>query len=301
MSDDPRHVEPGSYPLLSVQQLEVLPVLSTKLQYFEIPTLASAMSQDEKIQLLDVILKCFVHEVSNLETGFKITYLLDDSAASSIRAINSGFSWVRPNMYCLLALLNFIPNLLTSASTTSTRASSAQLRDELNKVVSHDNHTDLLQTMKSTNPDITTWDNFQYFVKLASHVAEGLTLQISKIHYGILLYYDVFLLETRITGLQVSSSQMLLGLTSKDQVLENAKQIHKLRDKLLNTYKTFLKISNNSVQEFLKCIFPQISSSNVFDYDTFKTSLINGAFGDVFYFQTDPIPLACLHIKKNVR
>ena len=262
MSDDPRHVRPGSYPLLSVQQLEVLPVLSAKLQYFEIPTVAPAMSQDEKIQLLDAVLKCFVHEVTNLETGFKITYLLDDSAASSIRAINSIFSWVRPNMYCLLAL-----------------------------------HKDLLQTMKSANPDITTWDNFQYFVKLASHVAEGLTLQISKIHYGILLYYDVFLLETRITGLQVSSSQMLLCLTSKDQVLENAKQIHKLRDKLLNTYQTFLKISNHSLQEFLKCIFPQISSSNVFDYDTFKTSLINGTFGDVFYFQTDPIPLACPHIK----
>ena len=57
MSDDPRHVESGSYPLLSVEQLEVLPVLSAKLQYFEIPTVAPAMSQDEKIQFLDVILK----------------------------------------------------------------------------------------------------------------------------------------------------------------------------------------------------------------------------------------------------
>ena len=174
MSDDPRHVEPGSYPLLSVQQLEVLPVLSAKLQYFEIPTVAPAMSQDEKIQFLDVILKCFVHEVNNLETGFKITYLLDDTTAAAIRAINSGFSWVRPNMYCLLALLNFIPSLLTSATTTNTRASSAKLRDELNKVVNHDNHKDILQTMKSANPEVTTWDSFQYFAKLATHVAEGL-------------------------------------------------------------------------------------------------------------------------------
>ena len=37
------------------------------------------------------MLKCFVHEVANLETGFKITYLLDDTSAAAIRAINSGF------------------------------------------------------------------------------------------------------------------------------------------------------------------------------------------------------------------
>ena len=281
-------LQPGSYPTLSVQQLEVLPALSAKLQYVEIPSVAPSMSQDEKIHFLDIMLKCFVHEVANLETGFKITYLLDDSSASAIRAIKSGFSWVRPNMYCLLALLNFIPNLLTSASTTNTRASSAKLRDELNKVVNHDNHKDILQTMKSANPDVTTWDSFQYFVKLATHVAEGLVLQITKVHYGILLHYDVFLLETHITGLQVSLSQMLLGLTSKDQVLDNAKQIHLLRDKVLDTYQTFLKISNHNLQEFLKCIFPQISSSSVFDYQTFKTSLINGTFGDIFYFQMDP-------------
>ena len=98
MSDGPRHVQPGSYLLLSIQPLEVLPVLSAKLQYFEIPNVAPAMSQDEKIQLLNTILKCFAHEVNNLETGFKIKYLLDDTSAAAIRAINSGFSCVRPNM-----------------------------------------------------------------------------------------------------------------------------------------------------------------------------------------------------------
>ena len=200
-------------------------------------------------------------------------------------------------MYSLLDLLNFIPSLLTSATTTSTRASTKDLRDELNKVISHDNHKDILQTMKDANPDVTTWDGFQYFVKLAIHVAGALVLQITKVHLGIQLHYDVFQLETRITSLQVSSSQMLLGLTSKDLVLENAKKIHLLRDKALESYKSFLKLSNPDLQGCLKCVFHQISSSTVFDYSMFKASLLNGNFGEIFYFKTDPIPLACPLIK----
>ena len=91
---------------------------------------------------------------------------------------------------------------------------------------------------------------------------------------------------------------MLLGLTSKDLVLENAKKIHLLRDKALESYKSFLKLSNPDLQGFLKCVFPQLSSSTVFDYSMFKASLLNGNFGEIFYFQTDPIPLACPLIKQ---
>ena len=43
---------------------------------------------------------------------------------------------------------------------------------------------------------------------------------------------------------------------------------------------------------------PQITFSNVFDYETFKNALINGSFGDVFYYQSSPVPLACPEIKK---
>ena len=128
-------------------------------------------------------------------------------------------------------------------------------------------------------------------------MAEALVLQITKVHLGIQLHYDVFQLETRITSLQVSSSQMLLGLTSKDLVLENAKKIHLLRDKALESYKSFLKLSNPDLQGFLKCVFPQLSSSSVFDYNMFKASLLNGNFGEIFYFQTDPIRLAYQLIK----
>ena len=86
------YIQPGNYPTLSVQHLEILPNLSAKLQYFEVPTVAPAMSYEEKTTLLDVILKCFLHEETNIETGFKITYLLDDQDASAIRATNLVFN-----------------------------------------------------------------------------------------------------------------------------------------------------------------------------------------------------------------
>ena len=124
--------------------------------------------------------------------------------------------------------------------------------------------------MKEANPDVTTWDGFQYFAKLAIHVAEALVLQITKLHLGIQLHYDIFQLETRITSLKVSSSQMLLDLTSKDLVLENAKKIDILREKVLESYKSFLKLSNVDLKGFLECVFPQLSSSTVFDYSCSK-------------------------------
>ena len=91
---------------------------------------------------------------------------------------------------------------------------------------------------------------------------------------------------------------MLLGITSKDQVLDNAKKTHLIREKVIEAYQTFLKLNNPDLQGFLKCIFPQISFSSVFNYPTFKASLMNGSFRDIFYFQTNPIPIACPEIKK---
>ena len=44
-------------PTLSVQQLEILLTLSKMLHYFEIPSVAPAMSQEEETNFLDVMLK----------------------------------------------------------------------------------------------------------------------------------------------------------------------------------------------------------------------------------------------------
>ena len=117
-------------------------------------------------------------------------------------------------------------------------------------------------------------------------------------HQGILLNYSTFQLEARLTSLTASYSQMLLGLSSKDEVMENAKRTHDIRQQVLEAYQDFLKLSNTNLQAFLKTILPQITFSNVFDYQTFKTALLNGTFGEVFWYQASPVPLACPEIKK---
>ena len=235
--------------------------------------------------------------MTNIKTGFKISYLEDDQVASAIRSISPRFQWVKSNQYCLLALLNFIPILVTSAS-TSTRASSLELRDQLNQIVNHDSNKNILQIMKAANPNQPTWDSFQYFVHLTQAIAKALTLNITKMHQGILLNYGTFQLETRLTSLTASYSQMLLGISTKEEAMENAKTTHKIREKVLEAYQDFLKLSNPTLQAFIKTILPQTTFSNVFDYQAFKNALMTGSFGEVFYYQASPVPLACPEIKK---
>ena len=291
------YIQVLDYPNLSKEHLEILPNLNVKLQYQDVPTIAPILSHEEKAQFLDVILKCFHPSVTNIETGFKISFLEDDRASSQIRAISPGFQWVKNSQYCLLGILNFIPSLVTSAS-TSTRASSQELRDQLNQIVEHDSNKNILQIMKAANPNQPSWDSFQYFVHLTQAIAKALTLNITKMHQGILLNYGTFQLEARLTSLTASYSQMLLGLSTKDEVMENAKRTHDIRQQVLEAYQDFLKLSNTKLQAFLKTILPQITFSNVYDYQAFKTALLNGTFGEVFYYQASPVPLACPEIKK---
>ena len=66
----------------------------------------------------------------------------------------------------------------------------------------------------------------------------------------------------------------------------------------MQIYQDFLKLSNPHLQAFIKSIFPATTFSNSFCYDTFKNSLETGTFGEIFYSQIDPVPLACPQIKK---
>ena len=153
------YIQVSDYTSLSEEHLEILPNLTVKLQYQDVPTVAPILSHEEKAALLDVLLKCFHPSVTNIETGFKISFLEHDQAASAIRSISPGFQWVKNTLYCLLGILNFIPSLVSSAS-TSTRASSQELRDQLNAVVNHDSNKNILQIMKAANPNQPSWDSF---------------------------------------------------------------------------------------------------------------------------------------------
>ena len=96
------YIQVLDYPNLSEEHLEILPNLNLKLQYQDVPTVAPILSPEKKAQFLDVILKCFHPSVTNIETGFKISFLEDDRASSQIRAISPGFQWVKNSQYCLL-------------------------------------------------------------------------------------------------------------------------------------------------------------------------------------------------------
>merc|ERR1712215_478213 len=115
----------------------------------------------------------------------------NDEAASAIGAISPGFHWVKNTQYCLHGVLNFVPGLVTTASTT-TRASSQELRDQLNIIMNHDSNKEILQIMRTANPDQQSWDSFQYFVHLTQVVTKALLLNITKLHRGILLSYGTF-------------------------------------------------------------------------------------------------------------
>ena len=90
-------VDIPSYPSLNIQHLEILPALSAKLQYFDIPYSAPMMSCEEKVAYLDILIKCVVPHISDIETGFQVTYLQNENYAQAIRRINSGFQWVKSN------------------------------------------------------------------------------------------------------------------------------------------------------------------------------------------------------------
>ena len=115
-----------SYPSLRTEHLEILPTLSQRICYQDIPTMMPALSSDEKATFLNIMVKCFVPDVTNLETAFHISFLDNDDAA-----------WVKKTQYSLLGLLNFVPDLVSCSSTT-TRATTQELRDLLNAVMNHD-------------------------------------------------------------------------------------------------------------------------------------------------------------------
>ena len=179
-----------TYPNLRSEHLEILPNLSNKIDYQEIPTMLPVLSSDEKANFLNIILKCFVPDVSIEETKFHISFLEIEEAAEAIKAISPQFSWVKKNQYTLLALMNFIPDLCSS-QTTTTRATVSELKDLLNAVVNHDSHKDILDIMKRANPTQEThWSSFNYFVNLSKVISKTLFLSIAKMHSGVILNYQ---------------------------------------------------------------------------------------------------------------
>ena len=286
----------SNYPSLRSEHLEILPNLSNRILYQDVPTSLPVLSSEEKANFLNTVVKCFIPDNTIEETKFRIHYLDNEDAPEAIKAISPQFNWVKRNQYSLLALMNFVQDLLSS-STTSTRSTTAELRDALNAVMDKDIHKPICDIMRRANPNEPTWDSLDYFINLAKVISRAIFLSIAKLHQGIVLNYQTFIFEAGLISLTGSYSQMVLGLASKDQVMEEARNLHQMRENVKNAYKDYLSLSNPNLLSFLKTIIPQISFSHTFDYDTYKGELINGSFGTIFHYQSIPLPLSCPQIK----
>ena len=96
MSDQ---ISSANYPSLKTEYLEILPNLSNKILYQEIPSSLPNLTVEEKAVFLNTILKTFVEDNSLDEIKFRINYLDDDTAPQAFRQISPEFSWVRCNQY----------------------------------------------------------------------------------------------------------------------------------------------------------------------------------------------------------
>ena len=148
MSDQ---VSTENYPSLKTEYLEIIPNLSNKILYQEIPSSLPNLNLEEKAVFLHTLLKTFIEDNNLEETKFRITYLDDDTAPQAFRAISPELSWVRPNQYSLLALVNFVPELLSNP-TANTRSFTTEIREALKNVIEKVEHKAICDIMKLANP-----------------------------------------------------------------------------------------------------------------------------------------------------
>ena len=115
--------------------------------------------------------------------------------------------------------------------------------------------------MKQTNPNQPTWDSLAYFIHLTQVISRTLFLNITKLHQGILLNYQTFQLEAGLISLTDSYSQMLLGLATKDVVMEEARRTHQIRENVITAYKDYLILSKFNNQMLAIDLSEQIGYS----------------------------------------
>ena len=152
--------------------------------------------------------------------------------------------------------------------------------------------------MKRANPTQEThWSSFDYFVNLSKVISKTLFLSIAKKHSGILLNYQTFIFEAGLISLAGTYSQMVLGLTSKENAMDHARKLHQLREDVKQSYIDYLGLNNPNVLSFLRTVIPQVTFSHAFDYESFKSDILQGSFGNIFHFQSSPLPLSCPQIK----
>ena len=285
------------YPSLKMEYLEIIPNLSNRILYQEIPTDIPNLSLEEKANFLNTILKIFVEDTNLEETRFRIKYLDDDTHSQAFRALHQEFSWVQPNQYSLLALVNFVPQLFSAPTAATTRSSATETREALKNVIEKQEHRAFCDIMAAANPNDAR-ESLDKFISLTQMISKSLFLSIAKTHQAFVLNYQVFLLEAGILALNSSYNELLLGISAKEGVLQQARELHQVRQLMNQAYIDYLSLHNPELDAFLKTIIPGLTFSNTFSFEEYKTQLLAGDFGQTWYHQRVPLPLSCPQLKE---
>ena len=288
MSED---INPFDYPKLESKQLEIIPLFSNKLLYQDVPTTLPNLNLQDKCKFLTCVLNIFEKDDNLKETGFRIDYLQNPNHQQAFKSIHRDFNWINQNTYSLLAICNFVPQIFGTPQCPTTRSSAQDTREAFEAVINKDEYEDLRNIMDEANQHDTS-HSLDKFINLVNIISKSLFILIVKMHQAIALNYHAFRLEAATLSLHTDYNELLLGLCTKEMVVEKAKQIHEIRQLMNKAFVDYLGLRNHELDPFIQAIVPGLVFSNVFSFENYKSQLLAGDFGKIWHHQSVPLPMS---------
>ena len=288
MSED---INPFDYPKLESKQLEIIPLFSNKLLYQDVPTTLPNLNLQDKCKFLTCVLNIFEKDDNLKETGFRIDYLQNPNHQQAFKSIHRDFNWINQNTYSLLAICNFVPQIFGTPQCPTTRSSAQDTREAFEAVINKDEYEDLRNIMDEANQHDTS-HSLDKFINLVTKISKSLFILIVKMHQAIVLNYHAFRLEAATLSLHTDYNELLLGLCTKEMVVEKAKQIHEIRQLMNKAFVDYLGLRNHELDPFIQAIVPGLVFSNVFSFENYKSQLLAGDFGKIWHHQSVPLPMS---------
>ena len=284
-------INPFDYPKLESKQLEIIPLFSNKLLYQSVPTTLPNLNLQDKCKFLTCVLNIFEKDDNLKETGFRIDYLQNQDHQQAFKSIHRDFDWINQNTYSLLAICNFVPQIFDTSQCPTTRSSAQDTRDAFEAVINRDEYEDLRNIMDEANQHDTS-HSLDKFINLVKKISKSLFILIVKMHQAIVLNYHAFRLEAATLSLHTDYNELLLGLCTKEMVVEKAKQIHEVRQEMNKSYVDYLALRNHELDPFIQAIIPGLVFSNIFSFENYKSQLLAGDFGKIWHHQSVPLPMS---------
>ena len=192
-----------------------------------------------------------------------------------------------------------MPQLFSAPTAATTRASASDTREALKNVIEKQEHKAFCDIKAAANPNHAR-ESLDKFISLTQMISKSPVLSIAKTHQAIVLNYQVFLLEAGILALNSSYNELLLGISAKDSVMQQARELHQVRQLMNQAYTDYLSLHNPELDAFLKTIIPGLTFSNTFSFEEYKTHLLAGDFGQTWHHQRVPLPLSTIERTQRV-